>query len=80
MRLFSIQQIHGLDQLQALDGKFPVTDLGPRLNQTTRPFMDTAAVMMNLDATITCHSVPRTWPALGAGVDGDRECPRSAAG
>jgi hypothetical protein len=58
VKLFSIQQIHGIEQLKALEGKFPVTDLGPRLNQTTGPFMDSAAVMMNLDLTITCDSSP----------------------
>ena len=69
VRLFSIQQIHGLDQLQALEGKFPLTDLGPRLNLTTGPFMDTAAVMMNLDVTITCDSAPAHLAgALGAPV------------
>jgi Family of unknown function (DUF6165) len=58
VRLFSIQQVHGLDQLPALGGKFPVTDLGARLNQTTGPFLDSAAVMMNLDLLITCDSAP----------------------
>jgi hypothetical protein len=69
VRLFSIQQVHGLDQLQALGGKFPVTDLGPRMNQATGPFLDTAAVMMNLDLTISCDSAPAHLAgALGAPV------------
>ncbi len=58
VRQFSIQQLHGLDQLEAMRGKFPVTDLGARLNQATGPFMDSAAVMMNLDVLITCDSCP----------------------
>ena len=58
MRLFSIQQVHGLDQLRPAEGVFPVTELGARLNQATGPFMDTAAVMMNLDLVISCDSSP----------------------
>jgi hypothetical protein len=49
MRLYSLQQLHGLDQLEALKGEFRVTDLGSRLNRTTGPLLETAAVMMNLD-------------------------------
>ena len=48
---------------------FPVTDLGARLNQTTGPFLDSAAVMMNLDLLITCDSSPAHLAgALGAPV------------
>ena len=69
VRLFSIQQLHGLDQLKAVEGMFPVTDLGARLNQATGPFMDTAAVMMNLDLVISCDSSPAHLAgALGAPV------------
>ena len=69
VRLFSIQQVHGLDQLEKLGGAFPVTDLGSRLNRTSGPFMDSAAVMMNLDVLITCDSSPAHLAgALGAPV------------
>jgi hypothetical protein len=69
VRLYSIQQLHGLDQLAALKGKFPVTDLGARLNQTTWPFLDSAAVMRNLDVLIICDSSPAHLAgALGAPV------------
>jgi Flp pilus assembly protein TadD len=50
VRLVSLQVEHGLDQLPALAGRFPVTDLtGPR----RRDFMDSAAVMSHLDLVIT---------------------------
>lgn len=69
VRLYSIQQLHGLDQLEALKGRFPVTDLGSRLNRTTGPFLDSAAVMRNLDLLITCDSSPAHLAgALGAPV------------
>jgi tetratricopeptide (TPR) repeat protein len=69
VRLYSIQQLHGLDQLEGLKGKFPVTHLGSRLNQTTGPFLDTAAAMMNLDLVISCDSSPAHLAgALGAPV------------
>jgi hypothetical protein len=40
VRLFSIQKNTGLEQLDALGGKFPVTDLGRKLDENTGPFMD----------------------------------------
>ena len=53
VRLFSLQKNAGTEQLKALDGAFPVVDLGPRLDEANGPFMDTAAVMKNLDLFIT---------------------------
>ena len=43
----------GASSLNALAGKFAVTDLGRRLDESTGPFLDTAAVLKNLDLFIT---------------------------
>ncbi len=49
VRLFSLQKGTGSEQLEAISGCFPVTDLGSRVND----FMDTAALVQNLDLVIT---------------------------
>jgi tetratricopeptide (TPR) repeat protein len=51
VRLFSLQKNHGLDQLPDLGNRFPVIDLGPRLDKKGA-FLDTAAVMKNLDLVV----------------------------
>ena len=53
-------------------GKFPVTDLGRQLDEKTGPFMDTAAVLKNLDLFITSDTAvaPPGRSAGCAGVDG----------
>jgi hypothetical protein len=48
VRLYSLQKGYGSEQLAELTGRFPVTDLGGRLND----LLDTAAVMTNLDLVI----------------------------
>ncbi len=53
VKLYSLQKNFGYSQLQELDGRFPVVDLGVRLDEASGPFMDTAAVMKNLDLFIT---------------------------
>jgi tetratricopeptide (TPR) repeat protein len=53
VHLFCLQKGVGRDQLPALKGYFPVIDLGRQLDETTGPFLDTAAVMKNLDLVIT---------------------------
>jgi hypothetical protein len=69
VRLFSLQKNAGLDQLDALNGTFPVTDLGRRLDETTGPFLDTAAVLVNLDLFITSDTaVAHLAGALGVPV------------
>ena len=40
-RLFGLQKNAGLRQFDVLEGKFPVTDLGRKLNENTGPFMET---------------------------------------
>jgi Tfp pilus assembly protein PilF len=48
VRLFSLQKGFGREQLDEVESRFAVTDLDNRLDD----FMDTAAVMMNLDLVI----------------------------
>ena len=52
VRLFSLQKGAGLQQLRDLSGAWPIEDLGSRLDEASGPFMDTAAVMKNLDLVI----------------------------
>jgi hypothetical protein len=53
VRLFSLQKNDGAEQLRALGDVFPVVDLGARLDEANGPFMDTAAVLKNLDLFVT---------------------------
>jgi Flp pilus assembly protein TadD len=53
VKLFSLQKNQGKEQLQALRGRFEVIDLGVGLDEASGPFMDTAAVMKNLDLFVT---------------------------
>jgi hypothetical protein len=69
VRLFSLQKSAGLEQLEALAGRFAVTDLGRRLDEATGPFLDTAAVLVNLDLFITSDTaVAHRAGALGVPV------------
>ena len=69
VRLFSLQKNAGLEQLDALKGQFPVVELGRRLDETTGPFLDTAAVLVNLDLFITSDTaVAHLAGALGVPV------------
>jgi tetratricopeptide (TPR) repeat protein len=56
VRLYSLQKKHGLEQIGQLGNRFAVTDLGSTLDEHTGAFIETAAVMMNLDLVITCDS------------------------
>ena len=49
VQLLSLQKGPGTEQLAAFAERYPVTDLASRLDQSSGPFMDTAAVPMNLD-------------------------------
>ena len=65
VRLLSVQKGSGVEQLQHLAEQLPVTELGSRLDD----FMDTAAVLVNLDLVITCDtSVAHLAGALGVPV------------
>jgi tetratricopeptide (TPR) repeat protein len=78
VRLFSLQKGFGSEQLRTAADSFSVVDLGCRLDEQTGAFMDTAAVMANLDLVITSDtSVAHlagglgrpVWVALGIGCD-----------
>jgi tetratricopeptide (TPR) repeat protein len=65
VRWMSLQKGAGTGQLAEIRDFFPVTDLGSRLDD----FMDTAAVLMNLDLVIACDTaVAHLAGALGADV------------
>jgi hypothetical protein len=69
VRLLSLQKGLGREQIPALRGLFPVTDLGAELDEATGPFLDTAAVMMNLDLVVTSDtSIAHLAGALGVPV------------
>lgn len=53
--LISLQKGFGSEQMAALDGRFPVVDLGTRQDESAA-FVDSAAVMKNLNLVITCDS------------------------
>jgi tetratricopeptide (TPR) repeat protein len=56
VQLISLQKGPGSEQLRDLAGRFPVVDLGDRLDETAGPFMDTAAVVANLDLVVSVDS------------------------
>src|SRR5205814_2292019 len=69
VRLFSLQLIHGTEQLKELGGAFPVVDLTERFDPAARPFLDSAAVLKNLDLFITSDTaVTHLAGALGVPV------------
>jgi Flp pilus assembly protein TadD len=53
VRLISLQQEHGTEQLSALAGRFPVEPLGPNPDGQPVTFADTAAVLHHLDLVVT---------------------------
>jgi tetratricopeptide (TPR) repeat protein/GR25 family glycosyltransferase involved in LPS biosynthesis len=53
VRLISIQKGVGTEQLAEVRDLFPVMDLAAELDEQVGPFMDTAAVMKNVDLLIT---------------------------
>jgi tetratricopeptide (TPR) repeat protein len=53
VQLISLQKGPGSEQLHQQAGGFSVTDLGSRLDEKSGAFMDTAAVMKNLDLVVT---------------------------
>jgi tetratricopeptide (TPR) repeat protein len=56
MQLVNLQKGPGTDQLQSLGGQVPILDLGNQLDEKSGAFMDTAAVMKNLDLVICSDS------------------------
>ena len=77
VRLFSLQQGEGRSDVAAVSDDFYVNDLAGRLDASAA-FVDTAAVMMNLDLVITSDTVIAhlagalgvpVWVALGLAAD-----------
>jgi tetratricopeptide (TPR) repeat protein len=56
VRLISLQKTHGLDQLAALPEDAQIEILGPDFDNGPDAFLDTAAVMENLDLVITADT------------------------
>jgi hypothetical protein len=54
VKLFSLQKGAGVEQL--LTRTFEVTDFGNRLDEQTGPFLDSAALMRNLDLVVTADT------------------------
>jgi tetratricopeptide (TPR) repeat protein len=52
VRLVSLQKGPGSEQVEALAGRFPVACLGDQVDQAAGGFMDTAAILHNLDLLI----------------------------
>ncbi len=66
VRLFSLQKGIGEQQIGALHPAFEVIHFGDELDAKSGAFMDTAAIMQNLDLVITSDtSVPHLAGALG---------------
>jgi hypothetical protein len=69
VQLVSLQKGRGTEQIQALQGRFPLLDLGGRLDEANGAFVDTAAVMKSLDLVISSDtSVPHLAGAMGIPV------------
>ena len=66
VRLISLQIDHGLDQIPALGGRFPIVE---RPGRRPRDFLDTAAIMTQLDLVISpCTAVAHLAGGLGVRV------------
>jgi ADP-heptose:LPS heptosyltransferase len=69
VRLFSLQKGLGIEQIAAAADRVPLVDLGPELDVEAGPFMDTAAVMTNLDLVVAPDtSIAHLAGALGVPV------------
>ena len=69
LSFYSLQKMNGTDQLNTLPKKFVIHEFGPNFDQTHGRFMDTAAVMKNLDLVITVDtSTAHLAGALGVPV------------
>jgi hypothetical protein len=67
VRLISLQKGFGSEQIATVD--FPVLDLSDRLDEAAGPFMDTAAVIRNLDLMVTSDTaIAHLAGALGVPV------------
>ena len=62
VKLFSLQKNFGREQLVDVGSRMSIVDLGAVLDEDTGPFIDTVAVMMNLDLVITTDTAVATSP------------------
>jgi Tfp pilus assembly protein PilF len=53
VQLFSLQKGPGSEQISSVQERFHVVDLGSAADERLGPFMDTAAIMKNLDLIVT---------------------------
>jgi hypothetical protein len=77
VQLVSLQRGAGTEQLQKVKGQFDVLELPGELDKTAGAFMDTAAIMMNLDLVI---SVDTAAAHLAGGLGVPVWVPLSAVG
>ncbi|MDB5335027.1 MAG: hypothetical protein JWN70_646 [Planctomycetaceae bacterium] len=56
IQLYSLQCGEGIEQIAEMQGQLQIDDFEGRLDTQTGPFMDTAAVMRNLDLVITADT------------------------
>jgi Tfp pilus assembly protein PilF len=69
LTLISLQKGLGAEQVREVSDRFPIVDLTDRIDRETGPFMDTAAIVKNLDLVIGCDSaLVHLAGALGASV------------
>ena len=69
VQLFSLQKYDGVEQLADVAGRFAIHDFGAQIDEQSGAFMDTAALMKNLDLVITSDTAtPHLAGALGVHV------------
>lgn len=69
VRLISLQKGHGTEQIGRLPRVWPLFDLDRQMDQARGGFMDTAAVLANLDLVVTSDTaMPHLAGALGVPV------------
>jgi tetratricopeptide (TPR) repeat protein len=56
VQLISLQKGEGTEQIAQVSFADKILDLSPRLDEASGPFMDTAAIMTQLDLTICCDT------------------------
>ena len=56
VRLISLQKHAGREQIAEFAARFPIIDLGDRLDETSGAYFDTPAAMLSLDLVITPDS------------------------
>jgi hypothetical protein len=67
VRLISLQKGFGAEQIAKVD--FPIIDFSEQLDEAAGPFMDTAALIKNVDLVVTSDTaIPHLAGALGAPV------------